>query len=150
MAYEQDQQQHPVLLGKTNAADLNQYYFYERMVFQVQSEVLFLRSQLKSTENYFLEEIKLLREQLESASSSVRRDEAFFLSWRDKVNLQTQDLENRSCITPHRNNINKSIQLDNIANNEESPMLKEINTSLGPNDVDFNLSITEHNKITFN
>ena len=54
----------------------------------------------------------------------MRRDKAFFLSWRDKVNLQTQDLENRSCKTPHRNNINKTIQLDNIANNEKSPLLK--------------------------
>ena len=77
------------------------------MVSQLQSEVLFLRSQLKSKENYFLEEIKFLREQFEYASNSVRRDEAFFFSWRDKVNLQTQDLENRSCKIPHRNNINK-------------------------------------------
>ena len=82
-------------LEKTNIAELNQYYFYERMVSQLQSEVLFLRSHLKSKENYFLEKIKFLRKQLESASNSVRRDEAFFLSWRDKVNLQTPDLENR-------------------------------------------------------
>ena len=80
----------------------------------------------------------------------MRRDEAFFLSWRDKVNLQTQDLENRSGKTPHRNNINKPIQLDNIANNKKSSLLKENNTSLDPNDNDFNLSITEHNKSTFN
>ena len=120
------------------------------MVSQLQSEVLFLRSQLKSKENYFLEEIKFLREQFEYASNSVRRDEAFFFSWRDKVNLQTQDLENRSCKIPHRNNINKSIQLVNIANNEKSPLLKENNTSLDPNDTDFNLSITEHNKSTSN
>ena len=39
MADQQDQQQHPVLLGKTNAAKVNQYYFYERMVSQLQSEV---------------------------------------------------------------------------------------------------------------
>ena len=89
-----------------------------------------------------MEEVKFLRQQLESASSSVRRDEAFFLFSRDQVNLQTQDLENQSCKTPHRNNINKSIQLDNIANNEKSPLLKENNTSLDPNDIDFNLSIT--------
>ena len=62
-----------------------------------------------------------------------------FFSWRDKVNLQTQDLENPSCKTPHRNNINKSIQLDNIANNEKSPLLKENNTSLDPNDIDFTI-----------
>ena len=67
----------------------------------------------------------------------------FFLSWRDKVNLQTQGLENRSCKTPHRNNnIDKTIQLDNVANNEKSPLLKENNTSLDPNNIDFNLSIT--------
>ena len=64
------------------------------MVSHLQLKVLFLRSQLKenlkrSKGNYFLEEIKFLREQLESASSSVRHDEGFFLSWRDKVNLQT-------------------------------------------------------------
>ena len=86
------------------------------MVSQLQSEVLFLRSQLKSKENYFVEESKFLREQLESVSSSVRRDEVYFLSWRDKVNLQTDDLENSSCKTPHRNNINKTIQLDNTVN----------------------------------
>ena len=57
MADQQYQQQHPVLLGKTNAAEVNQYYFYERMVSQLQSEILFLRFQLKSKENYFLEEI---------------------------------------------------------------------------------------------
>ena len=78
MADQQDQQQHPVLLRKTNAVEVNQYYFYERIFCQLQSEVLFLRSQLKSKENYFLEEIKFLLEQLDSASSSVRRDEAFF------------------------------------------------------------------------
>ena len=150
MAEHQDQQQHPVLLGKTNAAELNQYYFHERMVSQLQSKVLFLRSQLKSKENYFLEEINFLRQQLESASNSVRCDEASFLSWRDKVNLQTQDLENRSCKNPHRNNINKSIQLDNIVNNEKLPLLKENDTSLDPNDIDFNISITEHNKSTSN
>ena len=50
------------------------------MVSQVQSKVSFLRSQLRSKENYFLEEINFLREQLESASSSVRRGEAFFVS----------------------------------------------------------------------
>ena len=83
-----------------------------------------------------MEEIKFLKKQLESASSSVRRDEAFFLPWRDKVILQTQDLENRSCKTPHRNNINKSIQIDNIADNEKSPLLKENNTSLDPNDIE--------------
>ena len=67
----------------------------------------------------------------------------FFLSWRDKVNLQTQGLENRSCKTLHRNNnIDKTIQLDNVANNEKSPLLKENNTSLDPNNIDFNLSIT--------
>ena len=109
-----------------------------------------MRSQLKSKENYFLEEIKFLREQLEPASSSARRDEVFFLSWRNKVNLQTQYLETRSCNTPHRNNINKSTQLDNIANNEKSPLIKENYTSLDPNNIDFNLSITEHNKSTSN
>ena len=31
MANQQDQQQHPVLLGETNAAEVNQYYFYERI-----------------------------------------------------------------------------------------------------------------------
>ena len=76
------------------------------MISQLQTQVLFLRSQLKSKENYFLEEIEFFREQLESASGSVRRDGAFFLSWRDKVNLQTQDLENRSCKTTLRNNMN--------------------------------------------
>ena len=107
-------------------------------------KLFFLRSQFKPKESYFLEE------QLESASRSVRRDEAFFVSWKDKVNLQTQDLENRSGKTPHRNNINKPIQLDNIANNKKSSLLKENNTSLDPNDNDFNLSITEHNKSTLN
>ena len=79
----------------------------------------------------------------------MRRDEAFFLSWRDEVNLETQDLENQSYKTPHRNNINKTIQLDNIANNDKSPLLKENNTSLDQNDIDFNLSITEQNKKYF-
>ena len=32
MADQQDQQQHPVLLGKTNSTEVNQYDFYERMV----------------------------------------------------------------------------------------------------------------------
>ena len=36
MADQQDQQQHPILLGKTNAAEVNQHYFYERMVSQLQ------------------------------------------------------------------------------------------------------------------
>ena len=94
------------------------------MVSKLQSEVLFLRAQLTSKENYFMQEIEFLREQLESVLSSVRRGEPFFLSWKDKVNLQKQDLENRSCQTPHRNN-NKTIQLDNIANTEKSPLLKK-------------------------
>ena len=64
------------------------------MVSKLQKEVLFFRAQLKSKENYFLEEVNFLREQLESASSSSRRDEVFLLSWRDKVSLQKQDLEN--------------------------------------------------------
>ena len=54
------------------------------------------------------------------------------------------------CKQTQDNNINKSIQLDNIANNEKSPLLKENNTSLDPNDIDFNLPITEHNKSTSN
>ena len=33
-ANQQDQQQYPVLLGKTNAVEDNQFYFYERMVSQ--------------------------------------------------------------------------------------------------------------------
>ena len=41
MADQQDQQQHPALLGKTNVVEVNQYYFYERMVSQLQSEVFF-------------------------------------------------------------------------------------------------------------
>ena len=77
---QQGQQQLPVLLGKTDAVEVNQYCFYEGMVSQLQSEVLFLRSQLKSKKNYFLEEIKFLKKQLESASSLARRDEVFFLS----------------------------------------------------------------------
>ena len=144
---QQDQQQLPVLLGKTDAVEVNQYCFYEGMVSQLQSEVLFLRSQLKSKRNYFLEEIKFLRKQLESASSLARRDEVFLLSWRDNINLQTQHLENRSRKIPHRNNINKTVQLDNIANNEKSPLLKENNTSLDPNDIDLNLSIAEQKKV---
>ena len=100
MAAQQDQQQLFAFHRKTNAVEVNQHYFYERMVSQLQLGVLFLRSQLELKKNCFLEEIEILREQLESASSSVRRDEAFFLSWRDKVNLQTQDLENRSCKLP--------------------------------------------------
>ena len=60
-----------------------------------------------------------------------------------------QDLENRFCKTPHWNNINKTIQLDNIANKRKSPLLKENNTSLGPDDIDFNLSITDNNQSTF-
>ena len=75
----------------------------------------------------------------------------FFLSWRDKVNLQKQDLENRSCKIPHtEKNINKTAQLDIIANSEKSLLLKENNTSLDPNDIDFNSSITEHNNSTSN
>ena len=42
MADQQDQQLQPVLFGKANAAEVNQYYFYERMVPQLQSEVVFL------------------------------------------------------------------------------------------------------------
>ena len=34
MANQQDQQQYPVLLGKTNAVEDNQFCFYERMVSQ--------------------------------------------------------------------------------------------------------------------
>ena len=60
--------------------------------------------------------------------------------------MQKQDLENRSCKTSHRNTINKTIQLDNIANNKKSPLLNENNTLLDPNNIDFNLSVTEHNK----
>ena len=78
MANQQEQQQHPLLFGKTNAAEVIQYYFYERMGSQLQSEVSFLKSHLKLKENYFLKEIKFLRKQLESASSSVIREEAFF------------------------------------------------------------------------
>ena len=78
MAEQQDQQQHPVLLGKTNAAEVNQYYFHEKMVYKLQSKVLFLMSQLKSKENYFLQEINFLRQQLESASNSVRWRKRFF------------------------------------------------------------------------
>ena len=32
MANQQEQQQHPLLFEKTNAAEVIQYYFYERMV----------------------------------------------------------------------------------------------------------------------
>lgn len=53
----------------------------------------------------------------------------FFVSWRDKVNLQKQDLEKRSCKTPHtEKNISKTVQLDIIANSEISMLLKENNT----------------------
>ena len=75
----------------------------------------------------------------------------FFVSWRDKVNLQKQDLEKRSCKTPHtEKNISKTVQLDIIANSEISMLLKENNTWLNPNDIDFNSSITEHNQSTSN
>ena len=36
IANQQEQQQYPVNLGKTNATDVNQHYFYERMVSQLQ------------------------------------------------------------------------------------------------------------------
>ena len=48
------------------------------MVYQLQSEVLFLRPQLKSKEKYFLKEIKFLREKSESTSTSARCDKVFF------------------------------------------------------------------------
>ena len=58
MANQQDQQQRPVSLGKTNMTEVNQNYFYERMVSQLQSEVLSLRAQLKSRKTFFFEDIK--------------------------------------------------------------------------------------------
>ena len=66
------------------------------MVSQLQSEVLFLRLQLKSKENYFFKEIEFLREQLKSASSLVRRDKSFFFSWRNKVTVRLHVTEMKS------------------------------------------------------
>ena len=61
---------------ETNLSQANHNYFilYERMITDLKSEIKFLRDQVDSKETYFHEEIKLLRQQLETALLSKQEN----------------------------------------------------------------------------
>ena len=69
------------------------------MIENLKSENSFLKEQLKSRENYFLEEIKFLRGHLSTVMTPVMRDGVISLSCTEQINLHTKTTNQSSIPT---------------------------------------------------
>ena len=94
---------------------------YERIISNLESEILFLREELKTREMHFIEEIRFLNKTCNNSvniSGSTAHDDANFFSHQQNINFQDKNRKNRVGVSPKWDINNEQLKSDNRNNSD--------------------------------